>query len=277
MKNIVTLCAAAYASSKGHGFWDHDKGCNASLCVCVNRDPLMKLVLIHSELSEALEEYRRKPFFPNGSKRPPLGEMQYEDTEDGEWLDAARAAELKKSWGASSASRRDYLVNQRLKPVGFMSELADVAIRVFDFAQACDESATAAVVENQLAAGNQEHASGARGLVDMLGVVSEIARRYEDLAVRSDQADVAKTKQNFAVVLYDAHAQVTNAGAAFQEQRYGFRNKPPDYEDVGGNLGTLLFIVEQIALSVSGDIDQAIEIKMVYNTSRPFRHGGKTC
>lgn len=295
MKNIVTLCAAAYASSKGHGFWDHDKsclhgGCHVMIpgevhgvrkpdvectslfmhahheplagssyadapgpCACVNRDPLMKLMLIHSELSEALEEYRLGEAKHGG----PLGTMIYEC----------------KSCGGERYDKpvmHCANVHAAPKPVGFMSELADVAIRVFDFAQACDESATAAV---------EEHASGTRGLVDMLGVVGTM----DVFQQRLSEQRAKRVRTTFSRKLYFAHYLVTGTAGLFTQ--YGYTEPSwswgppsrPTYEAVGEKLGSLLESVEELALGVSGDIDQAIEIKMAYNKGREFRHGGKTC
>jgi NTP pyrophosphatase (non-canonical NTP hydrolase) len=83
-KNPVSLnewCVAAYENSKAHGFHDD----------AVSENIPTKLALIHSEISEALEEIR------SGRK---VDEIYFEEG--------------------------------KTKPEGFLVELADAAIRIFD-------------------------------------------------------------------------------------------------------------------------------------------------
>jgi NTP pyrophosphatase (non-canonical NTP hydrolase) len=70
------------------------------------------LALIHSEVSEALEDVRKGRMV-----------LSYVDTETGESLTAAQRDE---------AIERDEEPASQFKPVGFPSEMADVAIRVLD-------------------------------------------------------------------------------------------------------------------------------------------------
>ena len=48
-----------------------------------------------------------------------------------------------------------------------------------------------------------------------------------------------------------------------------------DQEQWSGYLGIVVFEVERMAAHYGIDLDAAIEAKMAYNRSRPYRHGGK--
>lgn len=96
-KTIREVARACHENSIAHGWWEGmrrgpDQPVDASLAVATVPE---KLVLIHSEVSEALEEYRTLP----------AGVLRQGETHAGG------------------------------KPVGFDSELADVVIRVFDLAE----------------------------------------------------------------------------------------------------------------------------------------------
>lgn len=80
MKSINEWCKAAYQNSKDHGFHENEQ----------NENVAEKIALIHSEISEALEEVR------NGN---PLNHIYF---------------------------------NEKGKPEGFVVELADAVIRIFD-------------------------------------------------------------------------------------------------------------------------------------------------
>lgn|SRR3990167_1285955 len=107
--NVTELVAACYKTAVEHGWWEdipgkplvatqqHFRRINASMLA-------EKLCLIHSEVSEALEEVRRGQGL----------EMYYGPCAPGH--DRAPAPS----------------VNHHPKPEGFVVELADVCIRIFD-------------------------------------------------------------------------------------------------------------------------------------------------
>lgn len=93
MKTINELVKEAHENAVSKGWWEEDRSFGELIA------------LMHSELSEALEDYR------NGK---PL---------DSNWY------EKKGAIGAQSANEQ---VEPDWKPCGIPSELADVVIRVFD-------------------------------------------------------------------------------------------------------------------------------------------------
>ncbi len=99
INGILSIIGESYTNAKAHGWWD-DK---------VNIGE--KIALMHSELSEALEEFR------NGHA---LNDIYYEQQSDGS-----------------------------LKPCGFMVELADTIIRIADFtgAHECGDVLVRALIE----------------------------------------------------------------------------------------------------------------------------------
>jgi hypothetical protein len=138
-ETIVQFVKDAHANSAAHGFWNHDKDCledqdklgpDAGPCRCTNRDLDMKIVLIQSEISEALEELR-KGETKNGG---PFGSLLYQDTlipSDARTLrDYPVCASCKHVLEDCGCDGLQNSIHNKL--VGFMSELADVAIRIFD-------------------------------------------------------------------------------------------------------------------------------------------------
>lgn len=104
--NIAEWQGKVYALAKEKGWWDGVSQEDVSVVP-------EKIALIHSEASEALEVYRE-----HGGR--PLREQMYADR-DGE-----RHTEQYVSITAHASGE-----NPR-KPVGFDSEMADIAIRVMD-------------------------------------------------------------------------------------------------------------------------------------------------
>ena len=96
MKAINQLVQEAHENAVAKGWWEEDRSFGEIIA------------LIHSEASEALEDYR------NG--RTPNKNFYY----------------LKREDGSVSAAPYDYQPNPNWKPCGIPSELADIVIRVFD-------------------------------------------------------------------------------------------------------------------------------------------------
>lgn len=133
MKNIAELCQAAHAQSAKSGFWMHDEGCAGDVpavfgqCKCDNLSIDMKIALIHSEISEALEEYR----LSEAKRGGPLGAVLYKG--------CLGTDDLSKRKHSNEACHRQTIADDsycdlagKHKPEGFLTELADVVIRVFD-------------------------------------------------------------------------------------------------------------------------------------------------
>lgn len=102
---INDMAKMAYENSRAHGFWDGVAPGDIDVI------PL-KIALIHSEASEALEAYREQP-----ADGLPLAESTY--------LPSG-------------------------KPVGFASELADIIIRVGDLAEHLGIDLERAIIEKHL-------------------------------------------------------------------------------------------------------------------------------
>ncbi len=218
MKNIAELCALAHANSKAHGFWNHSPDCvdgqsagSPLPCKCENRDVAVKIALIHSEFSEALEEYR----IGDGNRGGPLGTIVYKDICGPDDKPIRR--------GIPHEAFCSIECNH--KPEGFVIELADAVIRLFD-------------------------------LIGFYGKGELVAREYVSLenAIRhSPAAELAVLHTLTSTLLTDLEAGVFWI---------------PYYRG-------LLQSIERLAQHVGGDIDEAIRIKMAYNSGREFMHGGK--
>jgi NTP pyrophosphatase (non-canonical NTP hydrolase) len=92
---INEMCVIAHGNSKDHGFWEGEEDPGELPIKTTERIVALKIALIHSEASEALEEAR----------------------DDG-------------LIGDLNADRRD----AKGKPIGIAAELADIVIRVGDLA-----------------------------------------------------------------------------------------------------------------------------------------------
>lgn len=272
---IVEWSAQAHGQSAKSGFWNHDdgcpdnQGCGAELtlqtvagtfdrcvdaathaahgdakltspepCRCVNRDFDMKVALIHSEFSEALEEYRL------GEKKHggPFGVLLYDCADlrltDDQYHNFSDGCPL----GVNNP-----LARRPHKPVGFMSELADVAIRCFD-------------------------------LIGQLGCAEGVARIWARSggphASRRPYAS-PQGEITFGRTLLFAHLYTAKLGTALHNNS---RAVPDSNEhcNVQGALFITLGNCVKLAEHVGADaaaLDSAIEIKMAYNATRAKMHG----
>lgn len=130
MKSISELVQEAHENAKSKGWWETDRGFGELIA------------LMHSELSEALEDYR------NGRD---YDVMHYE------W----EGREL-------SRSQMEVLVDEcgegvsAFKPCGIPSELADVVIRVFDACGRYDIDLEQAIMEKMAYNATRPHKHGGK-------------------------------------------------------------------------------------------------------------------
>ena len=105
---LLTLATACFTTARDHGWWDDEKlpGSDDLDHQMVYEIVPEKLTLVHSEISEALEDLR-------------VGKMET-------------------------------TLNEKGKPEGFYSELADVVIRIYDLLGACDLEPLGSDVINDL-------------------------------------------------------------------------------------------------------------------------------
>ena len=122
------------------------------------------------------------------------------------------------------------------QPVGVGSELADVVIRVADMA---------------------EH--------DGVDLASEI----ETLRRENDERDM--TGRTFGDWISDLHASLSFSYESREWDGYAARGFP-SWEEL---LADCVAGVQRMAAHYGIDLDAAIEAKMAYNRTRPYRHGGK--
>lgn len=124
MSTIAELQNRAYAQSADKGF--HDDHINVGQPGALAQDA-MKIALVHSELSEALEELR------NGS---PLDRNYY--TLPGVPGSYASAAQARSTHHGPNVTP---------KPEGLPSEMADVVIRVMDYCESRGINLESAIIE----------------------------------------------------------------------------------------------------------------------------------
>ncbi len=127
MRSIKELQKAIYENAKAKGFYE---------------DPFNipeKLALIHSEVSEALEDFRI-------SKYPTVGWAEG-------WYEHSGVDKFE-------TSEREEVSGKLNKPIGFASELADVVIRVLDLAGALDIDMQRAIEEKMAYNATRPHRHG---------------------------------------------------------------------------------------------------------------------
>jgi hypothetical protein len=114
---IKELIEKSHNCAVSKGWWEDENR------VPVSVDVMEKLCLVHSEVSEATEDFR------NG-----IMEMRYEYKEEA--VDSGRFVRV-----------MDHNPGPHTKPVGFPSELADILIRVADLAGALNIDLEKALLE----------------------------------------------------------------------------------------------------------------------------------
>lgn len=120
---LNALAAKINATAAAHGFWDEERNFGEMIA------------LMHSELSEALEEHREgRPAHYYRFTSSPATFIDTGSKKQQEWLESASIEEL-----ASVGVRR--------KPEGVAVELADCLIRILDTMQSLDVDIEAVVRE----------------------------------------------------------------------------------------------------------------------------------
>ena len=124
------------------------------------------------------------------------------------------------------------------KPEGVASELADVVIRVADMAE---------WLKVDLAQAREED--------EDLGEAKQAYLEYR----------LSGNLDSFGEWIAAIHEDVGDAG-------YHQRNRSAN---LGSHLVSVIWMVQKMAAHYGIDLDAAIEAKMEYNKTRPYRHGGK--
>ena len=127
-----------------------------------------------------------------------------------------------------------------------------------------------------------EHTEGAGVAAELADVVIRVADMAEWLKVdlaqaREEDEDLGEAKQaylehrlsgnldSFGEWIAAIHEDVGGAG-------YHQRNRS---DNLGSHLVSVIWMVQEMAAHYGIDLDAAIEAKMEYNRTRPYRHGGK--
>lgn len=289
LTTIAENVAAAHAQSRKSGFWNHGKGCQhagcgeiipgeqiadipngrepdvacssafmhehahggpeaAGLapCACVNLSLDMKVVLLHSELSEALEEFRLGEAKHGG----PFGVLLYLCMRCGEQRH-------------TSAIIHCATVHPPTKPVGLMSELADVCIRAYDLTGHLEAQDRLVHWYNE-EQGYIEHASRRPRPPGMPHTFASVLRAaHSGVAIIGDELEDLRD-----LVLPSGRASSGMASARDRAREAAIHG-----------LALLLHDCEEVAKLVGaagGALDETIRIKMKFNASREPMHG-KVC
>jgi len=202
MIDVSVMIHDAHANSVAHGFWTTPEDLDFDVHVA----------LVHSEVSEALQEWR------DGH---PLGEIRYAWPLSRFYSVCCKCdVEIMEPMEAVSVCPH---CGYRPKPVGFVIELADVLIRLTNMA-------------------------GHYGWpwVPSAGVPC--------------QGKMPKSAAELVNILHDIIGHFL-IGAGDPHQGY--------------RMSGVIRLVESFCAAHSLPIEQAIKEKMVYNATRPVRHGGK--
>ena len=186
--NLAELQREAHAIAKEHGWWDQERTFGDLIA------------LVHSELSEALEAYR-KTGWP--------------------WLRV-----------------NEWRCDVHGEPMGVASGLADVVIRVADMAEWLKVDLAQALEEDE--------------------DLGEAKQAYLEHRLSGNL-------DSFGEWIAAIHGDMADAG---YHQRDGGDN-------MGAHLVSVIWMVQEMASHYGIDLDAAIEAKLEYNKTRPYRHGGK--
>lgn len=134
---LTELSKRAHQNSVNHGWWEGERNFGESIA------------LIHSEVSEALEDWRDGLPFDKirySFTVPPDTPFELESTSDGQWIVSTPYGMVR------TLSEEEFLNLLRIhkipvKPVGIPVELADVIIRVLDLCGGLNIDIEKAVLE----------------------------------------------------------------------------------------------------------------------------------
>lgn len=234
-KSPETWVREIHENAVAHGWWIEDRDFGE---ICA---------LIHSELSEALEEYR--------NARPLV---YYHCGAGGSICDPQACADIHRD----PIYAEEPCDDRKEKPEGIAVELADVVIRIFDHFGYVDYAPRWNILYP---------AEFMRELTDTHGVAfNEMIRAVEYRAI-SEATEKEGTYRSFGDFISCCHADISQAYSAI-EGRY-----PDEFSGMSAT-SHLLSCVARIGYWFAFkklDIETVIAEKHEYNKSRPYRHGGK--
>lgn len=140
------------------------------------------------------------------------------------------------------------------KPVGPASELADVAIRLLDFAGAHRLNVAGSADLDKLASNEDEDS----WISDLHKAVADIAREHERLTSRGRMAP-------------GGEAASLDRAARFEM----WRQNPYWHNNMSARVFTALSLVAAFARAYEVPIWEVVRLKMDFNKTRPRKHGGK--
>lgn len=215
-----------HENAVAHGWWIDDRDFGE---ICA---------LIHSELSEALEEYR--------NARPTV---YYHCGKSDHVCDPEACAAINRDpiFAEEPCDRRNS------KPEGIAVELADVVIRIFDYFGRAD------IVPKRNIFDPVEYL---RGMIDLKGLELHDALRSAGYTA-AEAAVEHDDYKSFGDFIANCHADISTAYDA---------GTP---EGIAIYLQTSVARIAEWLRENGIDLETVIEAKHKYNKSRPYRHGGK--
>lgn len=215
-----------HENAVAHGWWIEDRDFGE---ICA---------LIHSELSEALEEYR--------DSRPMI---YYHCGLDTHVCVPQFCADINRD----PIYVEEPCDNRKDKPEGIAVELADVVIRIFDYFGKAD------IVPKWNIFDPVEYL---RSMIDLKGL--ELHDALQSAAYTAAEAAIEHDDyKSFGDFIANCHADISTAYDA------GTR------EGISVYLQTCVARIAEWLRENGVDLETVIEAKHEYNKSRPYRHGGK--